>query len=224
MQIDIISVIPELMDSFLHHSILKRAQVKGHLKVNTIALRPFGIGNSKQVDDYQYGGDAGMVMMCQPLADCIESLLTQRSYDEIIYLCPDGQTYNQKIANALSLKGNLMMICGHYKGIDERIREKYVTLEISIGDYVLSGGEIAAVTLVDSIGRIIPGVINDEASALSDSFQDGLLSPPVYTRPETWEGISVPEVLLSGHKQKIDDWKYEQAILRTKERRPDLLE
>ncbi len=224
MHIDIISVIPELMDSFLHHSILKRAQVKGHLTVNTIALRPFGIGNSKQVDDYQYGGDAGMVMMCQPLADCIESLLTQRSYDEIIYLCPDGQTYNQKMANALSLKGNLMMICGHYKGIDERIREKYVTLEISIGDYVLSGGEIAAVTLVDSIGRIIPGVINDEASALSDSFQDGLLSPPVYTRPETWEGITVPEVLLSGHKQKIDEWKYEQAILRTKERRPDLLE
>ena len=224
MQIDIISVLPELMDSFLNHSIMKRAQEKGILTIRPIALRPYGLGNSKQLDDYQYGGDAGMVMMCEPLANCIEDLKKERTYDEIIYLCPDGKTYNQRIANSLSLKQNLLLICGHYKGIDERIREKYVTMEISVGDYVLSGGEIAACILVDSIGRIIPGVLNDEASALSDSFQDNLLSPPVYTRPDVWEGLVVPEVLLSGHKAKIEEWKQEESIRRTKDRRPDLLD
>lgn len=224
MHIDIISVLPELMDSFLNHSIMKRAQEKGILTMNAIALREYGLGKSKQLDDYQYGGDAGMVMMCEPLANCIEDLKKERTYDEIIYLCPDGKTYNQKIANRLSLKNNLLLICGHYKGIDERIRERYVTMEISIGDYVLSGGEMAACILVDSIGRIIPGVLNDEASALSDSFQDNLLSPPVYTRPEVWDGLTVPEVLLSGHKAKIEEWKHEESLKRTKERRPDLLD
>lgn len=223
MHIDIISVIPELMESFLSHSILKRAQEKGILSIQSIPLRPYGLGKSKQIDDYQYGGDAGMVMLCEPLANCIEDLLQKRTYDEIIYMSPDGVTYNQKIANQLSLKNNLLIICGHYKGIDERIRERYITLEISVGDYVLSGGEIAACILVDSIGRIIPGVLNDESSALSDSFQDGLLSPPVYTRPENWDGMLVPDILLSGNKAKIDEWKYEQALLRTQQRRPDLL-
>lgn len=223
MHIDIISVIPELMESFLSHSILKRAQEKGILSIQSIPLRPYGLGKSKQIDDYQYGGDAGMVMLCEPLANCIEDLLQKRTYDEIIYMSPDGVTYNQKIANQLSLKENLLIICGHYKGIDERIRERYITLEISVGDYVLSGGEIAACILVDSIGRIIPGVLNDESSALSDSFQDGLLSPPVYTRPENWDGMPVPDILLSGNKAKIDEWKYEQALLRTQQRRPDLL-
>ncbi|MBL7790185.1 MAG: tRNA (guanosine(37)-N1)-methyltransferase TrmD [Chitinophagales bacterium] len=223
MHIDIISVLPELMDSFLSHSILKRAQDKGLLTVRGVSLRPYGIGKYKQIDDYQYGGEAGMVMMCEPLAACIEELKKDRDYDEIIYLCPDGKTYNQKLANALSLKENLLLICGHYKGIDERIREKYVTLEISIGDYVLSGGELGAAVLIDSIGRLIPGVLNDETSALSDSFQDGLLAPPVYTRPEEWQGLRVPEVLLSGNHKKIEEWNYEQALKRTEERRPDLL-
>lgn len=224
MHIDVISVLPELMDSFLAHSILKRAQEKGLLTIKGISLRPYGLGKYKQLDDYQYGGEAGMVMMCEPLASCIEDLKKNRLYDEIIYLCPDGKTYNQKIANALSLKENLLMICGHYKGIDERIREKYVTMEISIGDYVLSGGELGAAVLIDSIGRLIPGVLNDETSALSDSFQDGLLAPPVYTRPEEWEGMRVPDILLSGNHRKIEEWNYEQALKRTEERRPDLLE
>lgn len=223
MRIDIISVLPELLDSFLAHSILKRAQDKGHLSVYTHSLRPYGIGKHKQLDDYQYGGEAGMVMMCEPLAACIDELKANTVYDEIIYLCPDGKTYNQKIANALSLKNNLLFICGHYKGIDERIREHYVTMEISIGDYVLSGGELAAAVLVDSIGRIIPGVLNDETSALSDSFQDGLLAPPVYTRPEVWNGYRVPDILLSGNHKKIEEWNSEQALIRTQERRPDLL-
>lgn len=224
MHIDVISVLPELMDSFLAHSILKRAQEKGLLTIKGISLRPYGLGKYKQLDDYQYGGEAGMVMMCEPLAACIEDLKQVRTYDEIIYLCPDGKTYNQKIANALSLKENLLMICGHYKGIDERIREKYVTMEISIGDYVLSGGELGAAVLIDSIGRLIPGVLNDETSALSDSFQDGLLAPPVYTRPEEWEGMRVPDILLSGNHRKIEEWNYEQALKRTEERRPDLLD
>jgi tRNA (guanine37-N1)-methyltransferase len=221
--IDVISVLPELMDSFLSHSILKRAQQKELLTIRAIALRPYGIGKHQQVDDYQYGGEAGMVLMCEPLAKCIEDLKKERDYDEIIYLCPDGITYNQRLANTLSLKGNILMICGHYKGIDERIREKYVTLEISIGDYVLSGGEIGAAVLIDSIGRLIPGVLNDETSALSDSFQDGLLAPPVYSRPEEWDGRRVPEVLLSGNHKKIEEWNYDQAYQRTKCRRPDLL-
>jgi tRNA (guanine37-N1)-methyltransferase len=224
MHIDIISVLPELMESFLSHSIMKRAQEKGILSVRGIALREYGLGKSKQLDDYQYGGDAGMVMLCEPLANCIDDLKKDRDYDEIIYLCPDGKTYNQKIANSLSLKKNLLLICGHYKGIDERIREKYVTMEISVGDYVLSGGEIAACVVADSIGRIIPGVLNDESSALSDSFQDNLLSPPVYTRPEEWQGLTVPEVLLSGHKANIEEWKHEESLKRTRERRPDLLD
>lgn len=223
MHVDIISVLPELLDSFLNHSILKRAQEKGILTVNAIALREYGLGKSKQVDDYSYGGEAGMVMMCEPLANCIEDLQKLRTYDEIIYLSPDGIRYNQRLANTLSLKENLLLICGHYKGIDDRIRQKYVTLEISIGDYVLSGGELGAAVIVDSIGRIIPGVLNDETSALTDSFQDGLLAPPVYTRPEEWQGMKVPEVLTSGHHKNIETWNYEQSIERTKARRPDLL-
>ncbi len=224
MHVDIISVLPELLDSFLNHSILKRAQEKGILTVNAIALRDYGLGKSKQIDDYSYGGEAGMVMMCEPLANCIEELLKQRTYDEIIYLSPDGITYNQRLANTLSLKNNLLLICGHYKGIDDRIRQKYITLEISIGDYVLSGGELGAAVIVDSIGRIIPGVLNDETSALTDSFQDGLLAPPVYTRPEVWQDMKVPEVLTSGNHKNIEDWNYEQSIARTKSRRPDLLQ
>jgi tRNA (guanine37-N1)-methyltransferase len=224
MKIDIISVIPELIESFLTHSIIKRAKDKGLLEINLISLREYGIGKYRQVDDYQYGGDAGMVMMCEPLGACIEDLKKNTQYDEIIFLCPDGKTYNQKIANSLSLKENILMICGHYKGIDERIREKYVTLEISIGDYVLSGGELAAAVLADSIGRLIPGVLNNESSALSDSFQDNLLSPPVYTRPEVWEGMEVPSILLSGHQKNIEQWKQDQSIARTQERRPDLLD
>jgi tRNA (guanine37-N1)-methyltransferase len=224
MHVDIISVLPELLDSFLNHSILKRAQEKGILTVNPIALRDYGLGKSKQVDDYSYGGEAGMVMMCEPLANCIDELQKSRTYNEIIYLSPDGIAYNQKIANTLSLKENLLLICGHYKGIDQRIRDKYVTMEISIGDYVLSGGELGAAVIVDSIGRIIPGVLNDETSALTDSFQDGLLAPPVYTRPEEWRGMKVPEVLTSGHHKNIEAWNYEQSIERTKARRPDLLD
>ncbi|MCG8331940.1 MAG: tRNA (guanosine(37)-N1)-methyltransferase TrmD [Chitinophagales bacterium] len=224
MRIDIISVLPELLHSPLQHSIMKRAQDKGLLEVEIHDLRAFGFGKHRQVDDYQYGGGAGMVMMPEPLANCIDSLKEQRKYDEIIYMTPDGQRLDQSISNQLSLKGNLMIICGHYKGIDERIREHYITLEISIGDFVLSGGELPAAVLVDSIGRLLPGVLNDETSALFDSFQDNLLAPPVYTRPEDFRGWKVPDILLSGHFQKIEDWRYEQSLKRTKDRRPDLLE
>lgn len=224
MHIDIISVLPELLHSPLQHSIMKRAQDKGLLEVEIHDLRAFGFGKHRQVDDYQYGGGAGMVMMPEPLANCIDSLKEQRKYDEIIYMTPDGQRLDQSISNQLSLKGNLMIICGHYKGIDERIREHYITLEISIGDFVLSGGELPAAVLVDSIGRLLPGVLNDETSALFDSFQDNLLAPPVYTRPEDFRGWKVPDILLSGHFQKIEDWRYEQSLKRTKDRRPDLLE
>lgn len=224
MHIDIITVLPELLHSPLQHSIMKRAQDKGLLVVKTHDLREFGQGNHRKVDDYQFGGGAGMVMMPEPLANCIESLQKERSYDEIIFLTPDGERYGQARANRLSLGKNLLLICGHYKGIDERIRQKYVTLEISIGDYVLSGGELAAAVLVDSIGRLLPGVLNDETSALFDSFQDELLAPPVYTRPADWRGHVVPEILTSGNLPKIEDWRYEQALARTKERRPDLLE
>ncbi|RAJ04269.1 tRNA (guanine37-N1)-methyltransferase [Chitinophaga skermanii] len=223
MRIDIISVMPELLESPFSHSILKRAKTKGLLEVNLHHLRDYSTQKQKQVDDYQFGGGAGMVMMVEPLVNAIESLQKEVTYDEIIYLTPDGKTLNQRIANTLSLKGNLLMICGHYKGIDERIREHYVTLEISIGDYVLSGGELAAAVLVDSIGRLLPGVLNDETSALFDSFQDDLLAPPVYTRPEEFRGWKVPEVLLSGDHRKIEDWRHEQALKRTQERRPDLL-
>ncbi len=223
MHIDIITVQPDLLKSPFEHSIMKRAQDKGLLVVEIHHLRKWAVNEYGQIDDYQYGGGAGMVMMCEPLANAIEALQKEKTYDDIIYLTPDGQTLNQKIANSLSLKNNLLMICGHYKGIDERIREKYITREVSIGDYVLSGGELAAAVLVDAIGRLIPGALGDETSALTDSFQDDLLAPPVYTRPVDWNGMKVPDVLMSGDHKKIEDWRYEQSVQRTKERRPDLL-
>ncbi len=224
MHIDIITVQPDLLKSPFEHSIMKRAQDKGLLSVAVHHLRNWAINEYGQVDDYQYGGGAGMVMMCEPLSRAIEELAAQKKFDEIVYLTPDGETLNQKIANTFSLKENLLLICGHYKGIDERIRQKYVTREISIGDYVLSGGELAAAVLVDAIGRLIPGVLGDETSALTDSFQDNLLAPPVYTRPVDWNGMKVPEVLMSGDHKKIEDWRYEESVKRTKERRPDLLD
>ncbi len=223
MHIDIITVLPELLQSPFEHSIMKRAQDKGLLTVRTHHLRQWAVNEYGQVDDYQYGGGAGMVMMCEPLAKAIESLQQERTYDEIIYLTPDGERLEQKTVNQLSLKGNLLMICGHYKGIDERIRTHFVTKEISIGDYVLSGGELAAAILVDAIGRLIPGVLNDETSALFDSFQDNLLAPPVYTRPVDFRGWKVPDVLLSGDHRKIEEWRHEQSLQRTEQRRPDLL-
>ncbi|WP_114792206.1 tRNA (guanosine(37)-N1)-methyltransferase TrmD [Niabella yanshanensis] len=224
MHIDILTVLPDLLTSPFEHSIMKRAQDKGLLTVKVHQLRQWAVNEYGQIDDYQYGGGAGMVMMCEPLANAIEQLSKERAYDEIIYLTPDGERLNQKTANSLSLKNNLLMICGHYKGIDERIRQQYVTKEISIGDYVLSGGELAAAVLVDSIGRLLPGVLGDETSALTDSFQDNLLAPPVYTRPVDFRGIKVPDVLMSGDHKKIDTWRYEQSVQRTKDRRPDLLE
>lgn len=223
MKIHILSVVPELLRSPLSHSIMKRAQDKGLLTVEVHHLRKWAVNEYGQVDDYQYGGGAGMVMMPEPLANAIDELAKEKPFDEIIFLTPDGETLNQKIANSLSLKENILLICGHYKGIDQRIREKYVTKEISIGDYVLSGGELAAAVLVDAVGRLIPGVLNDETSALTDSFQDNLLAPPVYTRPAEWRGMKVPDILLSGHTAKIDEWRHEQAVQRTQERRPDLL-
>lgn len=224
MRIDIISVLPELMESPFQASILKRAMDKGLVEVHFHQLRDWSIGKHRQVDDEPYGGGAGMVMMVEPLDKCISELKAQRNYDEIIYLTPDGKTLNQKIANTLSIKENLMMICGHYKGIDQRVRDLHVTLEISIGDYVLTGGELAACVLSDSIIRLLPGVLNDEQSALTDSFQDNLLSPPIYTRPEVYKGLAVPEVLLSGNFAKIEEWKQDEALRITQERRPDLLE
>ncbi|MBP6730974.1 MAG: tRNA (guanosine(37)-N1)-methyltransferase TrmD [Chitinophagales bacterium] len=224
MHIDIITVLPELLESPFKHSILKRAREKGLLTVNLINLRDFSTSKQKQVDDYQYGGGAGMVMMCEPISNCIEHLKKERTYDEIIYMTPDGELMNQKMMNAQSLKQNVIILCGHYKGIDERIRELYITKEISIGDYVLSGGELAAAIYVDAVGRLLPGVLNDETSALLDSFQDDMLSPPVYTRPEEFKGIKVPSVLLSGHEKNINEWRHEQALERTQKRRPDLLE
>jgi len=224
MHIAVLSVVPELLESPLGHSILKRAKDKGLLTVEVHHLRKWAVNEYGQVDDYQFGGGAGMVMMPEPLANAIEELGQQRKFDEIIYLTPDGKTLDQSTANQLSMKENMLMICGHYKGIDERIREKYITREISIGDYVLSGGELAAAVLIDAIGRLIPGVLNNETSALFDSFQDDLLAPPVYTRPAEWRGMKVPDVLLSGDQKKIDEWRHEQAIERTSIRRPDLLE
>jgi tRNA (guanine37-N1)-methyltransferase len=223
MHIDIITVIPELLESPLQHSIMKRAQEKDLLKVELHHLRKWAVNEYGQVDDYQFGGGAGMVMMPEPLSKAIEELSVLRKYDEIIYLTPDGDRLNQQMANKLSLQENLLMICGHYKGIDQRIRDQYITMEISIGDYVLSGGEIAAAVLTDAIGRLLPGVLNDETSALFDSFQDNLLAPPVYTRPADWQGKKVPDILLSGDPRKIDEWRHEQALLRTREKRPDLL-
>lgn len=223
MRIDIISVLPELLESPFKTSILKRAIDKGLAEVHFWNLREFGIGKHRQIDDEIYGGGAGMVMMVEPLDNCISQLKAQREYDEIIYLTPEGKTLNQKMANALSLKGNLMLICGHYKGVDQRVRDLHVTMEVSIGDFVLTGGELAACVLADSVIRLLPGVLNDEQSALTDSFQDNLLSPPIYTRPEEYKGLKVPSILLSGNTPKIEDWRYEQALKITEERRPDLL-
>ncbi len=222
MRFDIIAVVPELLESPLQHSILKRAQERQLLQVHVHALREYGIGRHRQIDDYPFGGGAGMVLRPEPLAACIRQLQSERSYDEVIYLTPDGTVLDQALCNRLSLKENLLLVCGHYKGIDERIRQHFITLDISIGDYVLSGGELAAAVLVDAVGRLIPGVLNDETSALFDSFQDGLLAPPIYTRPAVWEGMAVPEVLLSGHEKRIEEWRYDQSIARTRERRPDL--
>ncbi len=223
MKIDIISVVPDLLQSPFAHSILKRAKEKGLLEVNVINLREFTTYARAQVDDYAFGGGAGMVMMIEPLVNAVESLQKTTTYDEVIFLTPDGETFNQKMANNFSLKNNLLLVCGHYKGIDQRFRDHFITKEISIGDYVLSGGEIAAAVLVDAIGRLIPGVLNDETSALTDSFQDNLLAPPVYTRPEEFRGWKVPEILLSGNHKLIDEWRAEQSLQRTKDRRPDLL-
>ena len=224
MHIDIITVLPELLESPFSHSILKRAKEKGLLEVNVHHLRKWAVNKYGQVDDYQFGGGAGMVMMPEPLANAIESLSSERRYDAVIYMTPDGKRFNQQTANQLSLHENLLIICGHYKGIDERIREHFVTMEISVGDYVLSGGELAAAIVVDAIGRLLPGVLNDETSALFDSFQDNLLAPPVYTRPSEFRNWKVPDILLSGDPKKIEDWRYEQSLQRTRERRPDLLD
>jgi tRNA (guanine37-N1)-methyltransferase len=223
MTIDIITVVPELLKSPFEHSIMKRANEKGLLDINVIQLRNYGLGLHNQVDDYQYGGGAGMVMMCEPLDTCITELKASKNYDHVIYMTPDGKTFNQKMANHLSCFEHLLIICGHYKGIDHRIRELHVTMEISVGDFVLSGGELAAAIVVDAIGRLIPGVLNDETSALTDSFQDDMLAPPVYTRPAEFKGLKVPEVLLSGHERKIDEWRYDQAMKITQLKRPDLL-
>ena len=223
MHIDIISLIPELIESPLNHSILKRAQDKNLLSVRLVSLRDYGYGNYKQVDDYAFGGGAGMVLMCEPIAKCIRDLQSEREYDEIIYLTPDGDRLNQPLLNQMSMSKNLLMLCGHYKGIDQRIRDMFITREISIGDYVLSGGELGAAVLVDALGRLIPGVLSDETSALTDSFQDNLLAPPVYTRPRNFEGMEVPEVLLSGNTKKIEAWRYDQALKVTEKKRPDLL-
>jgi tRNA (guanine37-N1)-methyltransferase len=224
MIIDVLSVQPDLLRSPLEHSIMKRAQDKGLLSVRLHDLRDFGIGPHRQVDDYQYGGGAGMVMMMEPLVDAFETLSKEGGFDEVIYLTPDGQRLDQKTSNTLSLKNRLLLVCGHYKGIDQRFRDHYITKEISIGDYVLSGGELPAAVLIDSIGRLIPGVLNDETSALTDSFQDGLLAPPVYTRPADFNGLKVPDVLLSGHDARIEEWRMQMAEERTRRLRPDLLE
>jgi len=223
MRIDVISAIPKLLESPFGHSIMQRAQDKGILHVEVHDLREYGIGKSRQIDDYQYGGGAGMVMMIEPILSCIDHLKSEREYDEIIFLTPDGPTFNQAKANYLSLKENIILLCGHYKGIDDRIRQHVITSEISIGDYVLSGGELGAAVVVDAIGRLLPGVLNDETSALTDSFQDGLLAPPVFTRPAEFNEWKVPDILLSGHDRKIEEWRTEKSLERTKSRRPDLL-
>lgn len=224
MRIDIISVLPELMESPFQTSILKRAVDKGVAEIYFHQLRDFGLGKHRQIDDEPYGGGAGMVMMIEPIDVCISQLKSERNYDEVIYLTPDGETLNQKIANTLSLKNNLIFLCGHYKGIDQRLRELHITKEISIGDYVLTGGELAACVLADSIIRLVPGVLNDEQSALTDSFQDNLLSPPIYTRPSEYKGLKVPEILLSGNAKKIEDWLHDEAVKITQKKRPDLFQ
>jgi len=222
MTIDIITVVPDLLEGPFSHSIMKRAQDKGLLTVRTHNLRKWAINKHAQVDDYPFGGGAGMVLMCEPLANAIEELQRNTTYDAIIYMTPDGKTFDQPMANQLSMEQNLLIICGHYKGIDQRIRDQYITMEISIGDYVLSGGELAAAVVVDAIERLIPGVLSDETSALTDSFQDNLLAPPVYTRPADFRGMKVPEILLQGDPKKVEEWRFEQSVERTKTRRPDL--
>jgi len=222
MRIDIITVLPRLLESPFSDSILKRAQKKGLVEIHIHDLRPYATDKHKRVDDYAYGGGAGMVMMIEPIAACIRKLQKDRSYDDVIYMSPDGEPFTQTVANELSLKKNLLILCGHYKGVDERVREHFITREISIGDYVLSGGELAAAVVADAVIRLIPGVLSDETSALTDSFQDDLVAPPVYTRPANFEGWEVPKVLLSGHEKKIESWRFEKAVERTQKRRPHL--
>jgi tRNA (guanine37-N1)-methyltransferase len=223
MHIDIITTLPKLVESPFSDSILKRAQTKGIVTVNVIDLRQYATNKHRTTDDYAFGGGAGMVMMIEPIDNCIADLKSKREYDDIIYMSPDGQRLNQSLANELSLKKNLILLCGHYKGVDERVREHLITREISIGDYVLSGGELAAAVVADAVIRLIPGVLSDETSALSDSFQDDLIAPPVYTRPAEYKGWKVPDVLLSGHATKIEEWRHEQSLERTRQRRPELL-
>ena len=224
MRIDIITVLPELLKSPFEASILKRAQDKGLVSVHLHNLRDYTDDNYRQVDDYQFGGGAGMVLMIEPIDRCISSLKAERDYDEVIYMTPDGETFNQKTANKLSLLKNIIVLCGHYKGVDQRVRDAFVTLEISIGDYVLSGGELAAAVLADSVIRLLPGVLNDETSALTDTFQDNLLAPPVYTRPREYKGLEVPPILVSGNLPEIEKWREEEALKRTRKNRPDLLQ
>ena len=224
MRIDIVTCLPRLLESPFADSIMKRAQQKGLVEIHVHDLRKYSTDKHHRVDDYAYGGGAGMVLMVEPILHCFRALQKDRNYDELIYMTPDGAPFNQQTANELSLKKNILILCGHYKGVDERIREHFITREISIGDYVLSGGELAAAVVTDAIVRLIPGVLSDETSALTDSFQDGLLAPPVYTRPAEIEGLKVPEILLSGHEKNIEEWRFQQAHKRTEERRPDLLE
>lgn len=224
MKIDIITALPALFESWLNDSIMKRAQTKGVAEINVHNLRDYSTNKQKQIDDYAFGGGAGMVLSIEPIARCIDSLAEKTTYDEVIYMAPDGDVLNQSMANEISLKKNLILLCGHYKGVDERVREHLVTREISIGDFVLSGGELAAAVVVDCVVRLLPGVLNDETSALSDSFQDGLLAPPVYTRPAEFKGWTVPEILTSGNTKAIEQWRLDKALERTKIRRPDLLE
>ena len=223
MRIDIITLLPSLLESPFSDSIMQRAIDKGLAEVHIHDLRNFGIGKHRQLDEYQFGGGAGLVMMCEPIFNCIEELQAERLYDEIIYMTPDGKVFDQPMANTLSLKTNIIILCGHYKGIDQRVRDELITLEVSIGDFVMSGGELGAAVISDAVIRLIPGVLNDESSALTDSFQDGLLAPPVYTRPADFRGLKVPEILLSGNFPKIDEWRHEMALRRTEARRPDLL-
>ncbi|MCK9338522.1 MAG: tRNA (guanosine(37)-N1)-methyltransferase TrmD [Bacteroidales bacterium] len=223
MRIDILTLFPEMFDAVFSLSIIKKAVTRNELELHLHNIRDYSQDKHKRVDDYPFGGGAGMVMMIQPIADCIQKLKAERSYDAVLFMAPDGHTFNQQKANQLSLYENIIILCGHYKGVDERVRELFITEEISIGDYVLSGGEIAAMTIVDAIARLLPGVLNDATSALSDSFQDGLLSPPVYTRPADYQGYKVPDVLLSGNERLINEWKFEQQLERTRNRRPDLL-
>ncbi len=223
MRIDILTILPKLLEGPFADSIMKRAVEKSHAEIHIHDIREYTTDKHNKVDDYAFGGGAGMVMTIQPIADLIDKLQQERAYDEVIYLTPDGEQLNQSICNQLSLKGNLMMLCGHYKGVDQRVRDMYITREISIGDYVLSGGELAAAVLTDAIIRLVPGVLNDETSALSDSFQDHLLAPPVYTRPADYKGNKVPDILTGGNLKAIDQWRHEQSIERTKQRRPDLL-